>query len=232
MARFIDIQYNEQGARNLIRDLKAAGRQGPRIISRALNKVAAGARTIITRRIGKELPVKQTTLRNKNVKLSKSHPQRLAARIHVSGKRIPLGAMGPRQTTKGVTYRLRKGGPRKLIKGGFLVTLKNKKKRTGEVVTHLGVFVRREAKKHNTRKYSSTKRMGGERIQDTGTPRDPSKPGYRKGRLPMRESFGISVPVAMESIQELSDRILGEKIAGRLEKEITTQMTLVLNRGA
>ena len=49
-------------------------------------------------------------------------------------------------------------------------------------------------------------------------------------RLKIDERFGPSVPQAMGNIQELSERALGGEIAGRLEKEVSTQTKIVLDR--
>jgi len=54
--------------------------------------------------------------------------------------------------------------------------------------------------------------------------------GHELARLPIEEIFGPSVPVAAENISALTEASLNNVIGSRLEKEITTQVGVILQR--
>lgn len=156
----------------------------PRILSRAINKVAGAARTFIVRVVAGQISIKQKDLKQQNVKLRKASFRRLVAVILIMGGRIPLKRFAARQTKKGATYRIQKTGGRKTVAGAFIVET-----------------------------------MGGHVFRRKG-----------KTRMPIAKLFGPSVPQVVEDVAELAENTLNRRIGNNLEKEITTQTTLVLQR--
>lgn len=107
----------------------------------------------------------------KNIKLSSvqrlmSTPTRKQAKqiqwvVHVKGEVSPMIGYDPKKTKKGVTVRINKGGPRKLLPHAFIATM-----RSG----HEGVFIRQggytqRRKVQGTRTFYGTKqRLDGGRV--------------------------------------------------------------------
>ena len=106
----LTIQADEAKIERVKRILGAFPRKAPMVMARAINKITVGARAEIVRGIAAEIAVKQSELRARNVRVSKASYTRWSARVRVTGRRIPLKKFGARQTRRGVTYRIRKGG--------------------------------------------------------------------------------------------------------------------------
>ncbi len=159
----------------------------PKVIVRAINKVANKSKTFIIRRITKAVAIKQADLRRRNVRMTRATWSRWLARIVVSGGRIPLTKFGARQTKRGVTYRIQRGGKRGRIERGFIARMPS---------GHEGVFVRQRS----------------------------------RGRLPIGEARGPSVPAVMENIPELQPGALDEKASADLEIEVVRQADIFLER--
>ena len=99
----------------------------------------------------------------------------LIARITASGRPIPLGKYGARQTGKGTSVRVKNGT--KLIPGAFIATMPS---------GHKGVFVRVGSAAHtNLKALGMFKQPKGAR----------RKAQYKHG-LPIDELFGPSIPSA------------------------------------
>jgi hypothetical protein len=107
----------------------------PKILARAVNKVGVAARTEIVREVASQVNVKIGELKARRVTLSKAYGENPEARIRISGRRIPLQDFGARQTKKGVSYAIRKGG-RKVFARSFQATMAS---------GHVGVFTRAKA---------------------------------------------------------------------------------------
>ena len=93
-----------------------------KVMSRGINKTATSARAEIARRIGREVNIKQGSIKNKITK-SKASYSRWQAMLGISSKRISLISFKTtKQTKKGVTYRIDIGGARKLVPSAFIGT--------------------------------------------------------------------------------------------------------------
>ena len=134
MAVGVEIQVDERRLRRIEADLAAVPKAMPKVMSRAVNKTATSARTVIVRQVAAEMPLKQATLR-KRVRLTRASWRRWRAVVRLTGKRIPLIQFGARQTRRrGVTYRIRKTDRRRLAASAFVATMPS---------GHRGVFRRR-----------------------------------------------------------------------------------------
>lgn len=121
----IDIRTNfPQVARQL-----ASMRQdvSNRAVASALNKVTAQAKTAMSREIRAEFSINTATV-NQALRVeratSRGRLRLVAALSSVSrpGRRsLNLGHFAPRQTKLGVTVKVKRRGPRKLIRGAFLI---------------------------------------------------------------------------------------------------------------
>lgn len=116
------IKINDREVKALDRALKGMGRTLPRIMSRAINKAAAPARTEISRGLVKLTGMKVGVMK-KSVKLKKSTFSTLRATISLSTGRIPLIDLRARQTKKGVSYKPTRTGGRETIPSAFIATI-------------------------------------------------------------------------------------------------------------
>lgn len=113
------IKINDREVKALELALKGMGRTLPRIMTRALNKAAAPARTEIIRGLAKLAGMKIGRTKE-SVKLKKATFSNLRATISLSTGRIPLIDLRARETKRGVTYRSTKTGGRETISDAFL----------------------------------------------------------------------------------------------------------------
>ncbi|KVM47118.1 hypothetical protein WJ58_28880 [Burkholderia ubonensis] len=102
-----------------------------RATARALNKTAAQVRTGASREIrAAGYNLKAGTIR-KTLSTTRATPARLIAALTATGRPIPLINYGARQTTKGVTVRVKNGS--KTLRHAFIATMAS---------AHIGVFER------------------------------------------------------------------------------------------
>jgi hypothetical protein len=127
-----EIRYDNDKIKKLERELRNFGKNAlPKVMSRALNRTATGARTATSRMLSKEIGLKVGDVRKKLVLIRASY-RRWRSAITISRKRIPLIRFGARQTKKGVTYK--KQRKRILIRHAFITTMAS---------GHTGVFKRK-----------------------------------------------------------------------------------------
>ena len=97
-------------------------------VASALNKTAALAKTAMSKEIRAEFNLSASTV-NQSLKVSRASAakgkfQLSAALSSISrpGRRsLNLARFSARQTRKGVTFKVKRGGPRKLIPGAFMI---------------------------------------------------------------------------------------------------------------
>ena len=172
-------------------------------MSRAINKVLAGARTESARQISGEIKIKVATAR-KGMIIDKATFEKWVGTITLSARRIPLIEFAARELKKGgVSYRIEKSGKRKRIPRAFIATMP-----TG----HKGVF---------RRKPTGTS-VGGAIVRRADSP--------LVGRLPIGEMRGPSIKEVFKNAPIIIAAVT-EKAATGLQKEITRQVELQLNRG-
>lgn len=105
-----------------------------RATARALTRAMQTGRTHATRAVAAELGTTQEPIRRR-LRLDRASVDEgiVSVGLRFTGKRLPLLALGARQTKKGVTYRGSAG--RELLPSGFIATMKS---------GHKGVFVRKQ----------------------------------------------------------------------------------------
>ncbi|HUX16609.1 MAG TPA: phage tail protein [Phycisphaerae bacterium] len=130
----ISVDVDPARLAELAEELEGITHGVPRVLTRALNKVAAHARAQVVRAVRRVLNVKAGELRRRNVTLRKAHYDRLAASVHITGRRIPLRSFAARQTRRGVSYAIGPGR-RKVLAGSFLAVMPS---------GHRGAFARRK----------------------------------------------------------------------------------------
>ncbi len=111
-------------------------------LKRPLDRTAKKAQSLIAKEIMANINIKRKDLLGSNKKNSKSSLITKSAIVNNTvtvtlpkRKRPQLMYFGARQTARGVTYRIKKGGKASLIKGGFIITSNGVTfvtKRTGE----------------------------------------------------------------------------------------------------
>lgn len=168
--------------------------------SRAINKIATTARKEVVAAIVDRVNLRPSDVRRRNVTLNSATIDRLEAIIGISGRRIPLRDWSARQTRKGVSYAIQRGG-RKTLPGAFLAVMPS---------GHVMVAARRPGR-------GMAKRSRTQRAKYPGS-------------LPIVEQFGPSVPAVVDGIRELSQEILEQSLGERLERELDTQIGLLVQR--
>lgn len=121
------IKINDREVRALERALKGMGRTLPRIMTRAIDKAAAPARTEITRGLVKLTGMK-VGIAKKSVKHKKATFSNLRATIYISTTRIPLIDLRARETKRGVTYKPTRTGGRETVPSAFIATIGTKRR--------------------------------------------------------------------------------------------------------
>ena len=100
---------------------------GKKALASALNKTVAQAKTAMGREIRAEFNMNATTV-NQSLRIKRASAARgkfsLQAELSSVAKRgrsLNLARFSARQTRKGVTFKVKRGGQRKLIPGAFLI---------------------------------------------------------------------------------------------------------------
>lgn len=137
----VDVKVNKAQMADLERTLKGIPRGVPRVLTRAINRVGVAARRQVVKAVSREIAVTQKDLKARNVRLRKANFRTLRARISISGRRIPVLKFGAKQTRRGVTYRIKRGGGRKRIADAFMEAKSGTEIRMPS--GHRGVFRRR-----------------------------------------------------------------------------------------
>jgi len=114
-----EVKFDEAKLKEIRRLLRGVPHEMPGLISRAINKTATSARTKIARGISAEIKVVQGAVK-RGLRTHKATRSRWLSTISVDEKRIQLSYFGARQIKKGVTYRIKRQGARKLIPSGFI----------------------------------------------------------------------------------------------------------------
>jgi len=130
----IDIQVDKRQLREVERMLVNIPRGFPKVVSRALNKVATSGRKIVVDRVQRELNITKRQLKL-NITLRRATYRRLMAVIGIHGGRFPLSFFrGTRELKRGgITYKI--GRQRKSIRDAFSATVHG---------GHKGFFVRQK----------------------------------------------------------------------------------------
>jgi len=134
MSPMIEIQADKGQQARLDELLEGIPQGAQRVLSRAVNKVGAAARTEIVRYVSSQINVGVGELRNRNVRMTRANFRDLTARVWVTGSRIPLSRFAASQVRRGVSYRIQRAGGRQMLAGAFLQRMPSGR---------LGVFARR-----------------------------------------------------------------------------------------
>ena len=113
----IEVVINRGQMRSLRAMLREIPRDVPKVINRALNKIAKSTHVKILRRISGEYAISQRILKEKNIFLIRSNYKSLTAIIRIKGRRIQLLSFKAKQLKKGVSYKIKKKGGRKVVYG-------------------------------------------------------------------------------------------------------------------
>ena len=138
----IEVVVNRGQMRALRAMLREIPRDVPKVLTRALNKVAKSTHVKILRRISSEYAVSQRDLKEKNVFLIRANYKNLKAIIRIKGRRIQILAFKAKQLKKGVSYKIKKKGGRKTVYA-FMESPPGSKQSTTMASGHRGVFKRR-----------------------------------------------------------------------------------------
>ena len=133
----LDITVNPRQLKRVRAMLAAVPNGMGRVMSRAINRTATGARSQAVKAIAAESGLQQKTIRQK-VTILRANMRHWAATIRIRDTRVPMITLGAKQTKRGVTVRDKAGGGRRLIASAFIATMPS---------GHTGVFKRRGAKR-------------------------------------------------------------------------------------
>lgn len=118
----VEVIVNKRQLRSVEKTLESIPRALPKVMSRAVNDTARGARTKIVRELEKLTGLKQKTVREQVV-LKRASYSHWEANIRIHGKRVPLIRFAARQTKRGVTARAEGGKGRTLYRHAFIETM-------------------------------------------------------------------------------------------------------------
>ena len=138
----IEVVVNRGQMRALRAMLREIPRDVPKVLTRALNKVAKSTHVRILRKISGEYAVSQRDLKNKNISLKRANYKNLMAIIRIKGRRIQILAFKAKQLKKGVSYKIKKKGGRRVVYA-FMESPPGSKQSTTMASGHKGVFKRR-----------------------------------------------------------------------------------------
>jgi len=122
VARDIEVLVDERKLKGIERMLAGIPRALPKVVTRALNKTATGARAETVREIAAQVIIKQAEIR-RNIVLKRASWRYWVASLRIKGRRIPLIAFRARQTKRGATYQIARTGGRKKLPHAFLATM-------------------------------------------------------------------------------------------------------------
>jgi len=171
---------------------------------RAINRTLSGVRTDAVSEIRNQAPLKAKVVRD-TMRIHKASLVDPSGKLESRGHGVPLIHYSARQTKKGVTFSIHKGGKRDLLTHAFIAAM-----RSG----HRGVFTRQGLKKHATGKKP--------------TPGVAYAALPRRYRLPIREEFGPAVPTIM-GMDRVYKKIQG-KAGKRLKKNFDHELKYLLSK--
>lgn len=117
----ISIQVDRRKLREVTRLLSGIKQGVPKALSGAVNDTARKTVTDLSSKIRQRVNIKKRDI-DPHLRRSRATPAHPSAKISVSeSTRLPLKYFGARQVRKGVTYKIEKGGSRKLIPSAFIV---------------------------------------------------------------------------------------------------------------
>lgn len=138
MTLSMSAEFDRAQLRKLQRDLRGIKRGVPRAISSSIKRSTSSVRSRLVKGIASNINVRQRDLFGRGKRRAvrqRTFPSPMATtgHIEVTGRRIPLSRFSARQTKRGTSYKIDRGGGRKMIEGAFIARM-----RSG----HVGVFSR------------------------------------------------------------------------------------------
>jgi len=203
----VEVKFEEQKLKAVARLLRGIPNGMNLVIPPAINLTATTARACLARDLKEDVNLKISAIK-KRIILHRANKKNWRARLRPSRKGIPLILYGARQTKKGVTYKDVEE-QRVLMEGAFIQTMPitGAKQKKG----HKGVFER-----------------DPDDLFSTG--RD-TKGRVRKGRLPIKELYGVSLAWSFENIGQIRNKTMAET-GEILEKNIDSKVAWLLSRRA
>jgi len=193
------VSINPADLREIERAMKGIKNGYATVVSGAINKTLIGVKTDTKSEIRKDVTVKSSAIA-RTIKLARASKIRISGALKSTGGFVPLINYSARQTKKGVTVQITKGGPRKLWPGAFITT----------IGTHKGVFSRKKPP-YKTRASNKLpwKRFG------------------KKYRLPLEEQFGPRIPgiFAKDKVIEPVLKKAGDRIKKELNRRLIFEMS-------
>jgi len=180
-------------------------------VVRTVNKTAVFGKTQIVHTLQGALNLKTSLLRGgKDIKgyiyVKNATQKRWQAEVHIRGTRIPLLAFGARQTAKGVTYQVKRGGARQLLRHGFI----NVGTSSGKELVLLRVGEPRPPL----------------RVLHGGTPSG----AMVRPRYPIWKQYGPSLTQIMQKLPEYARGVVERTMAERMAMELDRQVQVILDR--
>ncbi len=115
----IDIEFNPAQIAAIQAKLQDIKSGVPKVLAGAINDTADQIRTRISTKIRDKINIKKKDI-DPFIHVQRATPARISASVTLSKtSRIELKYFNARQTSKGVTYQIEKGGPRKMALSAF-----------------------------------------------------------------------------------------------------------------
>jgi len=196
------VQVDKQSFDRCLARLRGDAAAMSTAVNRALNKTATFAKTQIVGDLRKTINLKPGLLREKYIRVSPATKPRPVAVISIKGTRIPLLAFGARQTAKGVSYQIRRGGARQLLRHGFI----NIGRTSGKPHVLLRVGELRPTKRPG---------RGAAMVR-------PRYPAYKR--------YGPTLTQIMQTLPQYARGVFETAIYTRLSMELNRQVQVILDR--
>lgn len=202
----------------LAKQYSLTDRQARQIGTVAINRSLTSVRSRVTKRLAAEINLKQAIIRD-NIKVVKANFDRVAGRVEVERKPIPLIEFPHTVTKQGIRVKVRRTGGRDLLKSTFIARMKS---------GHLGIFERARIISESSLspedlihyKAGALHSKKSRLVRPAG-----AKP--RVARLPIQERFGVTpvsylvnAPGVIEQEQAAAREILQKNVMSQLFRRL------------
>lgn len=122
MTSLLTMRVRDRGVQRLLQSVRGDVRKLKRELATAVRATAKNTKSQMAKAVADEIKTSQKVIKSKLTDKVKPSPTNPSAEITLKpSKRISLRDFGAKETAKGVTYRISKGGKRPLLAGAFMV---------------------------------------------------------------------------------------------------------------
>lgn len=208
-SRGFTIDFDQRQLKRVKRLLKETPKAMPRVMSRSINRTLTTGRKVVSQEVRKEVNIKAKVAKDA-ISLTRATRQRIRGEVNIRRKPIPLREFGARKTKKhGVSVKVRKKGPRKKLRGTFIVD-----SRGGHVFERQPNTPSKGATPAQIKRAIALRRRFGDN---------------RTNRLPIIKRFGPTLIGVFENAPGVARKVLND-MDSTLAKNINSQVDFELSK--